>query len=267
MIFHRHRRHSHSVNSMDYYASQSGIRHWNDSYKVISACSILLLCILLNQPVISIAVILTMGFMNVKVNGVSFYDYAGFLKIPVAFLILGSAAVACGISRSPAGDYRISLNWFYLYVTEEGIKQAAELVLKAMGAVSAMYFLALSTPAHELTGVLKKAHVPRIIVELMDMIYRFIFILTEVQGRMKTAAMSRLGYTDFKTSCYSFGQTGGNLFLLSLKKANACYDAMISRCYEGELPFWEEEKQLKIWQVALLAAYEGSLIMLFLILR
>ena len=60
---------------------------------------------------------------------------------------------------------------------------------------------------------------------------------------------------------------GGNLFLLSLKKANACYDAMISRCYEGELPFWEEEKQLKIWQVALLAAYEGSLIMLFLILR
>ena len=94
-----------------------------------------------------------MGFMNVKVNGVSFYDYTGFLKIPVAFLILGSAAVACGISRSPAGDYRISLNWFYLYVTEEGIKQAAELVLKAMGAVSAMYFLALSTPGHDLTRV------------------------------------------------------------------------------------------------------------------
>lgn len=262
MTFHRHRRHSHRVNSMDYYASQSGIRHWNDSYKVISACSILLLCILLNQPVVSITVIFTMGFVNIKANGVSFSDYTGFLKIPVAFLILGSAAIACGISRFPAGDFRISLNWFYVYTTGKRIKEAAELFLKAMGAVSAMYFLALSTPANELTGVLKKAHVPRILVELMDMIYRFIFILTEVQGRMKTAAASRLGYVDFKTSCYSFGQTGGNLFLISLKKANSCYDAMISRGYEGELPFWEEEKQLKLWQIGLLLVYEISLIML-----
>ena len=80
---------------------------------------------------------------------------------------------------------------------------------------------------------------------------------------MKAAAVSRLGYVDFKTSCRSFGQTGGNLFLLSLRKANTYYDAMVSRGYEGELVFWEEEKPVKLWQVGILAMYAAGLVFLY----
>ena len=176
-------------------------------------------------------------------------------------------AIACGVSSQPAGDYWISLHGCYLYLSNEGIRQAMELFFKAMGAVSAMYFLALSTSAGELAGVLRKAHVPKIIVELMNMIYRFIFILTKVQRNMKTAAMSRLGYVDFKTSCRSFGQTGGNLFLLSLRKADTYYDAMVSRGYEGEFLFWEEEKPVKFWQAGILAMYALGLLFLFFLVK
>lgn len=260
----RHHRQFHGTGSMDYYAAQSELRKWNGSYKVIAACMVLLLCLILNRLEISATVIVSMGIVNIWANQVSFRDYAGFLKIPMAFLLLGSAVIAFGISEYPAGDFRISLHWCYLYVSREGMRQALELFFKSMGAVSAMYFLALSTPAGELAGVLRKAHVPKVVVELMHMIYRFIFILTKVQGNMKAAAVSRLGYVDFKTSCRSFGQTGGNLFLLSLRKANTYYDAMVSRGYEGELIFWEEEKPVKLWQAGILAIYAAGLIFLYL---
>ena len=127
--------------------------------------------------------------------------------------------------------------------------------MKAWGAVSAMYLMTLSTPASELISVLRKAHIPKVMVELMNMIYRFIFIMAEVQEKMKISAQSRLGYVDFKTSCKSFGNTASNLLVVSLKKANAYYDAMISRCYDGEFVFLEEEKPVTVKQTAGAAAY------------
>lgn len=258
--FRKDSRHSHGVGNIDYYASQSGIRHWNNSFKAFSSCMVLLLCILLDQPVISVTVMVTMGMVNIGANHVPARGYFGMLKVPLAFLALGCIIIAVGISKQPLGDYRVFLCGHYFYATQEGVGDATALFLKAMGAVSAMYALTLSTPASELAGVLKKAHVPKVIVELMNMMYRFIFILTDVQGRMKTAAASRLGYVDFKASCYSFGQIGGNLFLVSLKKANTYYDAMVSRGYDGDLPFWEEEKPVKFWQFGALALYVCCLV-------
>lgn len=172
-------------------------------------------------------------------------------------------AVAFGISKNPTGDYAISLHWFYLYLNKADIMSAAALFLKAMGAVSAMYFMALSTSAGELISVLRKAHVPKLIVELMNIIYRFIFILTEVQGKMKRAAVSRLGYVDFRTSCSSFGKIAGNLFVLSLKKADTYYDAMISRCYDGEILFLEEEKKVTAVQIVGMTMYLLALLVIW----
>ena len=46
---------------------------------------------------------------------------------------------------------------------------------------------------------------------------------------MKNSAKARQGYCDFKTSCYTFGSIASNMFIISLKKANAYYDAMEAR--------------------------------------
>ena len=48
----------------------------------------------------------------------------------------------------------------------------------------------------------------------------------------------------FKTSCYTFGNIAGNVLIISLKKANAYYDAMEARCYDGDLVFLQEDKKL-----------------------
>lgn len=260
---HKHGHHSHGVQTIDFYAVQSGLREWNGGYKVLLALLVLILCIALNDVWVSLTVIITVGMINVIGNKVPTRQYLELLKIPIAFLILGCIAIVFGVSTKPIGDYHVFLHWFYLYLNKTDIRRAVELFLKAMGAVSAMYFMTLSTSASELMSVLRKAHMPKLVVELMNMIYRFIFILTDVQGRMKRAAVSRLGYGDFRTSCNSFGKIAANLFILSLKKADTYYDAMISRCYDGEIRFLEEEKKITGIQIAGMAAYLAALVLVW----
>lgn len=68
--------------------------------------------------------------------------------------------------------------------------KAGNLVLKALGAVSALYMMTLTTPLSEIIAVLRKAHVPKLIIELMNMIYRYIFIMIDTHSRMKNSAES-----------------------------------------------------------------------------
>lgn len=203
---------------------------------------LLLFCVLADHPAVSCVIILTAALITVRMGGLPIRQYLSVLTIPITFTLLGSAAVAIDFSLRPAGDFHLYLFWGYLYLTYENLWNALFLILKVFGAVSAMFIMTLSTPSHELFSVLRKAHCPSLIVELMHMIYRYIFILMEVQRNMRISAESRLGFCDFRTSCYSFGQIAGNLFIVALKKANAYYDAMEARCYDGTLAFLEEER-------------------------
>ena len=84
----------------------------------------------------------------------------------------------------------------------------------------------LSTMSGEIFSVLKKCHVPKLIIELMNMMYRFIFILLDTNSKMRNSAESRLGYTDFRKALYSFGSTASNLFVVSMKRGNQFFDAL-----------------------------------------
>ena len=116
-------------------------------------------------------------------------------------------------------------------------------------------------------AVLHKIHCPSLFTELMHMIYRYIFILLEVQHNMQISAEARLGFCDFRTSCYSFGQIAANLFIVALKKANAYYDAMEARCYDGTLCFLEEKKKLPLPYIIASGTFFLFLVVLWLFIR
>ena len=215
-------RHEHGGSfSVDYYAYASRMRSWNAGFKVLFSIISLLLCIACNNLVVSLAVIFFMGFLTVAVGGLKLHHYISMLLVPIVFLIFGTIAIAIGFSMHPVGQYHVHfLNLFYIYCSKASLLKAGNLVLKALGAVSALYMMTLTTPLSEIIAVLRKAHVPKLIIELMNMIYRYIFIMIDTHSRMKNSAESRLGYCDFKTSCYSFGQVASNLLVVSLKRGN-----------------------------------------------
>lgn len=241
--------------SIDYYAYSSRMRNWNPGFKAAVSVMALVLCILADRISISLLITVTMGALTILAGGIVWKEYVALLRIPLAFLVMSTAAIAIGVSRHPYGRVLFSFLGYFLYLEEGGAGLALGLVLKAMGSVSAMYMLVLSTPANEVVGVLQRLHIPKLMIELMNMTYRFIFVIMDAQHYMKQAAQSRLGFWNFQTSCRSFGSIAGNLFVISLKKANSYYNALIARCYEGELLFLEEEEKVKGWQVFAASGY------------
>ena len=266
---HFHIGHSHGGSlGIDALAYNSKLRSWNAGYKVLLAIVSLILCIAFNNIYVSLTVILVMGYLTVVIGELEFDHYISMMTIPIVFMVVGAITIAIGYSLSPKGEYCIHVfNLFYIYWSKKSLKMAAVLILKAFGAVSALYMMTLTTPLTELVSVLRKAHMPKLIVELMNMIYRYIFIMLETYNRLRNAAESRLGYCDYKTSLYSFGQIASKLFIVTLKKANAYYNALEARCYDGELNFLEDIKPVKGWQIAFGIAFIALLCAVWFLTR
>lgn len=255
-------RHAHGPRSIDRLAYQSGMRRWNPVFKTVLAVGTLILCLAADRPLVSVAVILVLAALQKGKGRLPLRDYFGLLLVPLAFLLLGGAAVACDIAFAPAGDWNLRLPWFYVCADADSVRFAAALVLKALGAVSAMYLLALTTTACELVDVLRCAHLPPLLCELMYLIYRFVFVLLDMYGRMRQAAGARLGWRDFRTSCRSFGGTAGNLLVLSLRRSRVYADAMAARGYDGELRFLAEEKPVRGTQMLWMLLFWAALLAL-----
>lgn len=255
--YHRHRiGHKHGEGfSIDFYAYDSKIRHWNPTFKVAFSVVILILCITLENPYVSALIIISMAYLTIVKGGLQARQYLSILKIPMVFILLGTFTIAIDFSKQPMGQYNLYLGLCYMFTSQEKIQEVVFLILKVFAAVSALQMMTLSTPSSEIIYVLRKAHVPKLIVELMNLIYRYIFILIDSYSKMKNSAESRLGYCDFKTSCYTFGSIASNMLVVSLKKANTYYDAMESRCYDGELIFLEESKKVEKIQIVLAVVF------------
>lgn len=246
------------IGTMDYLACRSPARRWNPVLKLLFALTVLLLCITLNTMAVSFYTVVTMAVINIKKNRVALPEYIGLLCVPLLFILMGTIAIAL--------DIRHEGQWCFRF-THEGLVSAAEVALRAFGAVSALYFLALSTPAGDLVRALCFLHMPSLLTELMYMMYKYIFMLLDIQMKMKTAAISRLGYTDYKTALRTFGSSGANLLILSMRRGRETYQAMESRCYAGELSFWSEEKPVKVSQSIGMAVYLLSMFVIWLMAK
>lgn len=260
-------KHGEAILSIDLYAYNSKINHWNPALKIGLALLMLLFCLVSDNLYVAGLVILFSFYITVGIGKMPAKEYGVLLGIPVAFLVVGSIVIAFQIDGTERGMAGIWLPFGYAYVTENSLSTVLHLWGKAFGGISAMFMMSLSTPSHEIFSCLRKLKVPALVLELMNMIYRFVFVMLDTFARMNNSAESRMGYADWKTSLQTFGNIAGNLLVVSLKKASCYYDAMESRCYDGELLFWETEKKTGFGQVLFAGGITAVLTAVWLLTR
>jgi cobalt/nickel transport system permease protein len=246
---------------IDYYAYRSGMRDWNASLKVSTGFLTLCFVILLDCILTSLIVIFAMGMFTVLLGKIPPKVYFRYLLVPLSFLIISCTAIAVSFSGEPVGDWNLSLYFFYLCLTRESLYLAINVFMKAIAGMSSLFMMAFSTPMNEIILVLQKAHLPRLLTELMNLTYRYIFILFDVAYQMQTAAKARLGCRSFIQSCRSFAAIGGSLFIVSMKKANAYYNALLARGYHGKLEFLTEKKPVQVWQIVCTLFYFAGIVL------
>ena len=134
-----------------------------------------------------------------------------------------------------------------------------QLILTAMASVSCLYFLTLTTPMTDILMVLKRIHCPYLIIELMMLIYRFIFVLLDIAYQLRISQICRLGNKDRRTSWESIGGLMAVLLVRAMSRANDLYDAMESRCYNGVISVLEETSSATRKDVMALFAFSFCL--------
>ena len=243
---------------IDSFSYQSRLRYINTGEKF--ACSILTLCLCVagRSAWLNLYVILVMTALTVLAGGLSPVSYLRLFLIPLSFLVMNSLILGLSLRETPLELFSLPVGRLYLTAGRETLSAAARMAATALAGVSCLYFLALSTPLSELLLFLKRLHLPGLIVELMMLIYRFIFLLLDCAGKISMAQHSRLGNRDFRTSLSSFASLVSCLFIQSVRRSGILYDAMEARCYDGDFSVLSESLPPNPSHLVLITAFEAS---------
>ncbi|MDK2821892.1 MAG: cobalt/nickel transport system permease protein [Clostridia bacterium] len=226
--------------TIDQYAYTNRLRVIHPGEKMAFALITLLIALIAPNLVIPAIIIFLMAGITIGVARIPVRFYLKLFLVPFSFLIAGIAMIALIITtQSLAVTKGITFLGWTIGVTPASIQLAGKIFCKSLGAVSCLYFLSLTTPMTEIISVLRKLHVPALLVDLISLNYRFIFVLLSTVDDIYTAQASRLGYVSLRTSYYSLGHLAVNLFIKTYKRSRELFVALTSRGYNEELKFLE----------------------------
>ncbi len=234
--------HSHdNWTSMDYHAQQSSMSNLPAGLKLLVVLGSMVIVLVARSMALSLIVMVLMAFLTIVVGKTPFTTFFRLLTTPSAFLLLGGLPLLVSYTKQPGGVLSCPLFGGFLTITEASQESTIVLLLGALACVCCLYTLCLSTPLYSQISAYRKLHAPELLIELMYLIYRYIFLLSGCLTQMKTAATSRMGFSNYKASFRTTAAIMSGLLLTALRKSTQSFDAMESRCYTGKIAFLEPE--------------------------
>jgi cobalt/nickel transport system permease protein len=89
--------------------------------------------------------------------------------------------------------------------------------------------LSNSTPFSQMLAVLRRVHVPPLLITTLALMHRYLFVLVEESERMRRARASRTLRRSRRVRWRVLGSVVGQLFLRASERAERIYDAMCAR--------------------------------------
>lgn len=250
------------MTSLDRLCGRSRLREENAATKFAFAAVTLCICAASRSMPAACAAFAAAGYLTVRRGGLPLRKYLRLLTLPLAFLLLSTAAILVQVERTPLDLFALPLGEWVLTGSRASLRYAAQLIFTSMACVSCLYFLTLTTPVTDILGVLRRLHCPALVMELMLLIYRFLFLLQHTALAISIAQQCRLGNRDYPTALRSFGQLGTVLMVRAVGRANRLYNAMEARCYQGVLRVLPETQPPKPKAVAGVVLFDGALLLL-----
>ncbi|MEG0014461.1 MAG: cobalt ECF transporter T component CbiQ [Cellulosilyticaceae bacterium] len=224
------------MKNIDKYAYYSQLRFINPQQKVLFVLITLGICLFADSILLFVVITLFMGYLTVCKGKTPLLLFCKLMCIPLTFLVLSIIAVIFQITKQEELlIYSFSLGSIHIGVTTASLLSGKILFFKVLASVSCLYTLCLSTPMTDIFMVLEHIKCPSFLIEIMSLIYRFIFILIDTAYTMQNAQASRLGYRSFRTSLKSLGLLFSTLLIRSLKINDNLYIALESRGYHNNL--------------------------------
>jgi len=162
------------------------------------------------------------------------------------------AALPVIFTLKGASLFTISLGSWTLTASLEGLERFVSVVLKSWLSVQAAIVMASSTPFPELLQAMRAVGIPRLLVGMFGLMWRYLFVLVDEALRLMRARAARSGQSAGAGKRLALsgaegsggsvawrarvaGGMAGNLFLRAFERSDRIYVAMLSRGYDGEV--------------------------------
>jgi cobalt/nickel transport system permease protein len=187
--------------------------------------------ILLFSLVLSVEVLSELGVGNVLKRSSLALPFV-LAALPVIVTVKGLALLSL-----PLGPWMLT-------VTQEGIVRFASVAAKSWLSVQMAIVLAASTPFPELLLAMRAVRIPRLLVAIIGLMWRYLFVLVDEAMRLLRAREARSGHPaapgariggSVAWRARVTGGMAGSLFLRSFERGDRIYAAMASRGYDGEV--------------------------------
>jgi len=207
---------------------KSPLRHWDARWKLAGV----LLAVGLIAPLRTTLPALTAAGLAV-VFAALVRARATWLARRLGVVLLLLTFFAIWLPFLDRSDSRIE--WMGLSLSLPGLERFAVLLAKTFAMVALILSLAASAPLEELFAASHRLHMPGPIVQVVLLTYRFIHLLAEEFGRLRTALRVRAfrNRADLH-SWRTIGNVSGTLLVRSSDRAERVGHAMRCRGFDGE---------------------------------
>ncbi len=150
--------------------------------------------------------------------------------VPLLFTVEGTALL------------RLPIGLAVLTLTADGLERFISIALKSWVSVQMAIVLAASTSFPDLLIAMRAIKLPRLLVAVFGLMWRYLFVLADEVLRLMRARSARSGELEGRqaggTVTWRAKVTGGmagNLFIRSFERGDRIYAAMAARGYDGEV--------------------------------
>ena len=187
--------------------------------------------LLLLSMVLSIEILSEVSILFVQKRAVIVFPFV-LASLPLIFTIEGTNLIS------------LTFGPWLLSITQPGIERFFSILIKSWLSVQAAIILTTCTSFPDLLIAMRAVKIPRQLVAIFSMMWRYLFILFDEALRLLRARYSRSSASDAEGTkpgrsmiwrARITGAMAGSLFLRSIERSDRIYWAMASRGYDGDV--------------------------------
>ncbi|MGC8786867.1 MAG: cobalt ECF transporter T component CbiQ [Anaerolineae bacterium] len=228
------------IHPLDAYHFGDSLLHRADARVKLSLVLLFILCVSLMPIGAWPAYVLLFAFvLSASVAselGLTFALKRSLLALP--FLL---TALPLLVTVKGAVIVRVSLGSWVFSLTASGLERFLSIALKSWLAVQMAVLLTATTPLPDILVAMRALGVPRLLIAILGLMWRYLFVLADEALRMirareaRSASASGKGGGTVTWRARVAGGMVGSLFLRGYERSERIYHAMLARGYDGTI--------------------------------
>lgn len=243
------------MRAIDRCAQTNRWRHHAAGEKLLFALGIMSISLSSAKWGVQAALLVSMLALMTVGAGVSGRDIARAARVPLLFIATGTVAQLFSVTMD---GYVPSFS----LVSAAGIDEALFVALRSFACVSALLFLALTTPLSSILQLLQRMGLNAEISDIAMVMFRIIWVLLDCLDAGRRSLDARLGYTGNRRLLKSNGLLLASLLPRVFARARRMETGLAARGYTGRLAFISIERPASRARLLAIACFLALLFIL-----